>query len=401
MIALHSRRRRALVPFFVALAASGCSKPVPEAPTRQKVTVATPLEREVVDWDEYVGRFEAIEDVQLRPRVSGTIDRVLFADGQAVRKGQPLFVIDPRPYRATLGQARAQVAKAAATLHNARSEFARAQRLLATQAISREEYEQKQAVVGTTAADLQAAQENVRNALLNLEFTTIRAPVSGRISDRRVSPGNYASAGETVLSRIVSTDPIWFSFDGAESLYLKYMRQARAGERGSSRTAANPVDIQLADEPTYRWRGKMSFVDNTIDGNSGTIRAHAVVSNPDGFLTPGLFGRARLLGSGRYKALLIPDEAILTDQTRRLVYVVGAGGKAENKVVETGPLVERLRVIRRGISARDRVVIEGATLLQPGMEVDSRKVPLRPRAQDTSPNAVPETAPLPSEATAG
>ncbi|MBB5711827.1 efflux RND transporter periplasmic adaptor subunit [Sphingomonas xinjiangensis] len=383
------------------MTAAGCSKPVPEQPAKQRVTVATALQRDVVDWDEYVGRFEAIEDVQLRPRISGTIDRVLFADGEAVRKGQPLFVIDPRPYRAAVGQARAQVAKASATLRNARSEFARAGRLLATQAISREEYEQKQAMVGTTAADLQAAQENVRSALLNLEFTTVRAPVAGRISDRRVSPGNFAAAGETVLSRIVSTDPIWFSFDGAESLYLKYMRQARAGERGSSRTSANPVEIQLADEPTYRWRGKMSFVDNTIDGNSGTIRAHAVVANPDGFLTPGLFGRARLLGSGHYKAMLIPDEAIITDQTRRLVYVVGGDGKAQAKVVQTGPLVQGLRVIRAGITPNDRVVVEGGTLLQPGTSVDARRITLEPRAQDTSPNAVPETAPLPSEATAG
>ncbi|MGK6324765.1 efflux RND transporter periplasmic adaptor subunit [Sphingomonas sp. DT-51] len=363
------------------------------------MTVAVPLQRDVVDWDEYVGRFQAIEDVELRPRVSGTIDRVLFADGQTVRKGEAVFVIDPRPYAAALAQAQAQVARARASLVNARSEFTRANSLLGASAISREEFEQKQATVGTAAADVAAAEANVRNARLNLDFATVRAPTAGRISDRRVSAGNYATAGETVLSRVVSTDPMWFSFEGAESLYLKYMRQAKAGTRGSSRTAANPVDIQLADEAGYRWKGSMSFVDNTIDTNSGTIRAHAVVRNPDGFLTPGLFGRARLLGSGHYRAMLVPDEAILTDQTRKLVYVVGGDGKAQSKPVETGPLVQGLRVIRTGISPRERVVVEGMTMIQPGAVVDAQQIQLKPRAADTSPTAQPETAPPANEAT--
>ncbi len=379
---------------------AGCSKPAPPAAAQKtSVSVALPLQRDIVDWDEYVGRFEAIQDVELRPRVSGTIERVLFADGQVVKAGQPLFIVDPRPYEAAVGQADAQVARAAASLRNARSELDRAVKLAEVSAISREELEQKQANAGTAQADLGAAQAALRTARLNLQFTTVRAPVAGRVSDRRVSAGNYAAAGQTVLTRVVSTDPIWFSFEGAESLYLKYMRQAQAGARGSSRDAANPVEIQLADEPAYRWKGRMSFVDNTIDTQSGTIRAHAVVPNPGGFLTPGLFGRARLLGSGRYQAMLVPDEAIITDQTRKLIYVVGPDGKALARVVVTGPMVEGLRVIKSGLAPREKLVVEGVTMLRPGADLAAKLVTITPRAANTAPTALPETAPPASEAT--
>ena len=384
-----------------ALALAGCSggadKPAPPLP---QVTVAVPLQRDVVDWDEYVGRFEAIQDVELRPRVSGTIDRILFSNGQHVRQGQPLFIIDPRPYSAVLAQAQAQAARSSASLVNARSELARASKLLAAQAISKEEYEQKQADVRTAAADLAAAQANIRTARLNLDFTTVRSPITGLVSDRRVSTGNYAADGQTILTRVVSTDPIWFSFEGAESFYLKYLRQDRAGQRGSSRTTHNPVQVQLADESGYRWHGRMEFVDNAIDANSGTIRAHAVIANPDGFLTPGLFGRARLLGSGTYHAMLVPDEAIITDQTRKLLYVVGKDGKVVPRPVETGPQVEGLRVIKTGLGPTERVVIDGITTLQPGVTVKANQVKMQPRATNTSPVSTPDTAPPASEATA-
>jgi RND family efflux transporter MFP subunit len=383
-----------------ALALSSCSGAAKPPPPLPQVTVALPLQRDVVDWDEYVGRFEAIQDVELRPRVSGTIDRILFANGQHVRQGQPLFIIDPRPYAAALAQAQAQVAKSNAALVNARSELARADKLLAAQAISKEEYETKQANVRTAAADLAAAQANVTNARLNLGFTTVRSPITGLVSDRRVSKGNFATEGQTILTRVVSTDPIWFSFEGAESFYLKYLRQDRKGERGSSRNTPNPVEVQLADESGYRWHGRMEFVDNAIDTNSGTIRAHAVIANPDGFLTPGLFGRARLLGSGHYRAMLVPDEAIITDQTRKLVYVVGKDGKVAPRPVETGPQVEGLRVIRTGIGPSDKVAIEGITTLQPGAAVKANLVILKPRAADTSPTSQPDSAPPASEATA-
>ena len=378
---------------------AACAKEAPPAPPPPGVSVALPLQREINDWDEYVGRFEALQDAEIRPRVSGTIDRVLFTDGQYVRSGQPLFVIDPRPYRAALLQAQATQAKAQATLVNARSESARAGKLLEAQAISREEFEQKQAAVGTASADLAAGRAGVNTAQLNLSFTTVRAPVAGRVSNRRVSKGNFATEGTTVLTRVVSTDPIWFTFEGAESFYLKYLRQDRTGERGSSRGTANPVEVKLADEPTYRWRGKMDFLDNAIDQNSGTIRAHALIPNPQGFLTPGMFGRARLLGSGTYRAMLVPDEAITTDQTRKLVYVVGQDNKAAPRPVETGPLVDGLRVIKSGVKPNERVIIAGITNLQPGAVVTPKLTKIAARPGAVSPSAQPDSAPPSSEAT--
>ena len=372
----------------------------PPAPPPTQVTTAVPLQRNIVDWDEYIGRFEAIQDVEIRPRVSGAIDRVLFADGQYVGKGQALFTIDPRPYRATLAQAQAQLAKAQASRANADTELARAKKLLESQAISKEEYETKLAASRTAGADIEAARASVNMAALNLGFTTVRSPIAGRISDRRVSRGNLVSEGTTVLTRIVSTDPIWFSFDGAESFYLKYLRQDKAGTRGSSRNTPNPVEIQLADESGYRWHGRMEFVDNAIDPNSGTIRAHAVVANPDGFLTPGLFGRARLLGSGTYRAMLVPDEAVITDQTRKLVYVVGKDGKVAPRPVVTGPPIEGLRVVREGIAPTDHVVINGLTRLQPGMPVKATMTVLKPRAANTAPVSAPLSAPPAAEAQA-
>ena len=385
---------------LAALALSACSgsgKPPP--PPAPQVTVAVPLQRDVVDWDEYVGRFEAIQDVELRPRVSGTIDRVMFENGQRVSAGQALFTIDPRPYVAALGQAQAQAAKANAALVNARSELARADKLLAAQAISKEEYETKQANVRSAAADLAAGQAAVTNARLNLGFTTVRSPITGLVSDRRVSKGNFATEGTTVLTRVVSTDPIWFSFEGAESFYLKYLREAKSGERGSSRFAPNPIDIQLSDETGYNWHGRMAFVDNAIDPQTGTIRAHAVVPNHDHFLTPGMFGRARLLGSGSYQALLIPDEAITADQSRKLVMVLGRDGKVVARPVETGPEVTGLRAIRAGLAPTDLVVLDGLAQLQPGAKVEPKRTVIKPRAPDTSPTMPSVTVPQASTAT--
>lgn len=382
-----------------AAALSACSGGGgPPTPPPTQVTVAVPLQRDIVDWDEYIGRFEAIQDVELRPRVSGQIDRVLFADGQRVGKGQPLFIIDQRPYRAAYQQAQAQLAKSRANRTNAQTELTRAKTLLAASAISKEEFETKEATARSAEADVQAAEAQVTNAGLNLGFTVVRSPISGRVSDRRVSKGNLVSEGTTVLTRVVSVDPIWFSFDGAESFYLKYRRLDQAGQRKSSRDAPNPIEIQLADETGYRWHGHMDFVDNAIDPNSGTIRAHAVVANPDGFLTPGLFGRARLLGSGTYHAMLVPDEAIITDQTRKLVYVVGQDGKVAPRPVVTGPPVEGLRVVREGLAPTDHVVINGLTRLQPGMPVKANLTKLAPRAGNTAPGSEPITAPPSPEA---
>lgn len=390
--------RPAIVGTAVALA--GCGGKPPPPPPKPHVSVARPLARDVVDWDEYVGRFEAIQDASVRPRIGGTVMRILFRNGQDVRAGQPLFEIDQRPYRAALLQAKAQTGRAAATLANARTELARAQKLRGLQAVSQEELEQKLANRRTADADLNAARAAEAVAKLNLDFTIVRAPVKGRVSDKRVSIGDVVTASSTELTRVVTLDPIWFTFEGAESLYLKYSRQAVEGQRGSSRSTPNPVDIQLADESDYPHHGRMVFVDNAIDPRSGTIRAHAELPNPGRLLTPGMFGRARLLGSGTYRAMLVPDESVVTDQARKLIYVVDAKGTVAAREVETGPLVAGLRVVRKGLDPNDRVVLDGLTRMQPGAAVEAAEIRLKPRAADTAPPATAISAPPAAAATA-
>ena len=366
----------------VLVAACTGHKP-PPTPPPMRVSVAAPLQRTVVDWDEYIGRFQAPEDVALRSRVTGVVTEVLFRNGQDVKAGQALFIVDPRPYQAALDQATAQVASARATLANGQSVEWRSTELVKAQAVSQEELESNQAQVRTAQANLQAALAAAENARLNLSFTTVRAPVAGRVSDKRVSNGDQVIAGQTLLTTVVSLDPIWFEFDGAESFYLKYLREAQSGLRRSSRSSPNPVDIQLADEKTYGWRGRMEFVDNALDAQTGTIRAHAVIANPDHFLTPGMFGRARLLGSGNYPALLVPDEVITADQSRKVVFVLANGNTVAQRVVQTGPLVQGLRAIRSGLAPTDRVILDGIAQLQPGAVVSQSPRPSN-RAARTS-----------------
>lgn len=392
------RNTRTLLLAAVLMAVAACTQPAPPAPPPPTVAVATPLERNITDWDDYVGRFEAVEDVEVVPRVSGNVTRIAFREGLAVAKGALLYEIDPRPFRAALAQAEAEVARARANAAVARSELARAETLLPDNAISKELYDQKAAAAKAAEAALSAARATAESRRLDLSFTQVRAPVAGRVSDRRASLGDYVTAGQTVLTRVVSVDPIWFTFDGAESFYLKYIRQDAKGERQSSRYAPNPVEIQLADEEGYRWRGRMVFVDNALDPRSGTIKARAEVSNPDGFLVPGLFGRARLLGSGAYKGLLVPDEAVITDQTRRAVFVLGKDNKVEMRNVELGPMVEGLRVVRSGLKPGDKVVLDGLARLQPGAVVSPKAGTIKPRAANAAPVALPVSAPPPAEA---
>jgi RND family efflux transporter MFP subunit len=371
---------------------AACSGGKQDAPPPPNVTVAAPIARQVTDWDEYVGRFEAVDNVQILPRVSGQIVSVNFRQGVEVRKDQTLFEIDPRPYRAAYLQAEASVQSARAALANAGSELKRAEELKSFNAVSQQEYETRVAAQRTAAANLEAARANADARKLDLSFTNVRAPITGRVSDKRVAVGDQVAAGQTLLTTVVSVNPIWFSFEGAEAFYLKYIRQAREGGRQSSRYAPNPVEIQLSDESEYRWRGRMVFVDNAIDTGSGTIRAHAVVNNPDGFLVPGMFGRVRLLGSGAYSAWLVPDEAILTDQTRKLVYLVGKDGMTIARPVEVGPMVEGLRVIRSGIRQGEKIIIEGLGQMRPGMPVKAHQGTIKPRTNN-SPDSRPAFAP--------
>ncbi len=344
------------------------------------VTVAAPLSHSVIDWDDYVGQFVAVDSVDIRPRVSGYLQSVAFKDGQVVRRGQLLFVIDPRPYQAALDQAKGQEAHAEAALANARTELDRGQKLIAAKAVSEQAYDALVAAERQASADVVSARAAVRAAALNLQFTKVTAPLGGRISDRRIAPGNLVTGDSTVLTNIVNLNPIRFAFTGSEALYLKYQRANGEGTRTSSRNAANPVEIRLQDEPNYRWKGHMEFVDNTLDTSSGTIRGRALVDNPDSFLTPGMFGHMRLLGSGAYTALLIPDQAIVTDQTRQVVYVVDGGGVVSQKAVQLGPLSNGLRVIRAGLTANDRVIIDGMQRARPGQKVNAKtgQIPVAP-----------------------
>ncbi|HEY1612162.1 MAG TPA: efflux RND transporter periplasmic adaptor subunit [Rhizomicrobium sp.] len=399
----HEARRKRGAPALLLILAiaflTACGRDTANAPPRPHVSVAYPIVRKVIDWDDFIGRFEAVQNVTVIPRVSGAVTEVLFKNGQDVKAGQPLFLIDPRPFHAAWLQAVGDLDNAKATLTNATANYERGRKLLALDALAREQYDARLAAERTAAAQVEAAKAAVETARLNLEFATIKAPVDGRMSDRKVSIGDIVTANTTQLTTVVTLDPIWFSFEGAETFLLKYQREDKLGERRSSRTTPNPIEIQLADESGYPHRGRMVFVDNAIDPQSGTIRAKAEFANPDHFLTPGMFGRARLLASGAYQALLVPDESIITDQNRRLVYVVDNGGKVAVREVETGPLVIGLRVVRSGLKAGEKVVLDGLARLQPGMQVDETLTKLTARAADTGPQSQPLTAPPSSQAT--
>jgi len=388
---------RNIILSLAAVGLAACAAKTPPPPPTPTVTVATPLAMDVVDWDDFLGQFVAVDSVDIRPRVSGYLQQVAFKDGDTVRAGQLLFVIDPRPYQAILDQAKGQQAHAEAALINAQAEAARGQVLLAAHAISQQAYDLLLATSRTAAADVVSAKATVAAAALNLTFTRIAAPLPGRISDRRVAPGNLVTADTTVLTNIVNLDPIRFAFTGSEALYLKYQRENAAGTRESSRRAANPVEIRLQDEPTYRWKGRMEFVDNSLDPGSGTIRGRALVANPGNFLTPGMFGHMRLLGSGSYSALLIPDQAVVTDQERQVVNVVGKDNVAHAVPVELGPISRGLRVVRSGIGADDLIVIDGLQRVQSGHKVDPRRGRIAAQEPDVG-QALLNTAPQSSSA---
>lgn len=351
-----------LVSAFAAVLFSACSKPPPPHEVTPTVEVAHPLSRQVSDWDDYTGRFEAVDVVEVRPRVSGAVESVHFRDGQKVERGQLLFVIDPRPYAAQLARVRADLAGARAQLSNAEAELKRAQALVERQLVSQSQLDQKTAAQLQAAAALAAAEAAVQVQELNVSFTRIAAPIAGRVSYRRFAPGNIVSADATVLTTIVSEDPIRFVFDAPESALLKYRREA-------STAAAKTVEIKLQDEAEYRWKGRLDFIDNQLDRSSGTIRARATVANPGGFISPGMFGQMRLMAARSTDALLVPDQSIVTDQTRQVVFVVDAEGLVSQRVVEPGRLIDGLRVIRGGVTVQDRVVISGVQRARPGRKV--------------------------------
>lgn len=359
----------------------GCSqRSEAQAPPAPAVTVATPLVRAVQDWDEFTGRFEATQSVEVRARVGGYVSGVHFRDGDYVRRGQLLFSLDPRPAQAALAAARAQLSQAQAQLALARSELARSETLLESQAVSQAEVDTRRSALQTAQAAIAAANASVRARQLDVEFTRVTAPISGRVSDRRVDAGNLVAGGSSaadVLTTVVSSAPIHFVFDGSEAVLLKYQRQARRG--------AAPIQVRLQDETDFRRSGTLDFTDNAVDTASGVIRLRAVIPNADGFLKPGMFGQARLAGAGTYEAMLVPDAAVATDQARRIVYVVAADGSVAPKPVQLGPLVDGLRVVRSGLERTDRVIINGVQRIQgPGMKVTASVGQIRPVAQAQS-----------------
>ncbi|TPE63718.1 efflux RND transporter periplasmic adaptor subunit [Sandaracinobacter neustonicus] len=355
------------------------------------VTVSAPLQRAITEWDDYTGRFEASQAIDIRPRVSGQLVSVHVRDGDVVRKGQLLYTIDQRPFQAALAEARARAAAAETQVALARSEYARAARLLSDEAISREEVDALRAAAKSGEAAVAAAQAAVRSRQLDLEFTQIRAPATGRISDRRVDVGNLVSANDTLLTTLLALDPIYFSFDGSEALYLKAQR------RDGGAATTQQVEIRLQDESGYNWRGKVDFTDNAIDPGSGTMRGRAVIANPDYFLVPGLFGNMRLTSGGSVQALLVPDAAVRTDQARKVVFVVGADGIVAARAVEPGPMVGGLRSIRNGLKPEDRVIIKGVQFAMPGGKVNPRPGRIDPPAQLAA--AAPAQIPNASQAT--
>ena len=362
-------RRLKIVAASAMLAAAlyGCAKteeagPPPPAP----VTVANPISERIVDWDDFTGRFEATQSVDVRARVGGYVQAVHFKDGDFVRRGQLLFTLDPRPAQALLAAAQAQLAQANAQVALARTNLTRSQGLLASQAVSQAEVDSNTGALRTAEANVAAAQASIRARQLDIEFTRVTAPVSGRVSDRRVDPGNLVAGGSSagdIMTTIVSSAPIYFVFDGSEATLLKYQRQVRAG-------ASAPVQIRLQDEAEFSHAGSLDFTDNAINASSGTIRLRAVVPNGDGFLKPGMFGQVRVAGSGAYDALLVPDAAISAGADQRTVSVVAADGTVTPRPVVLGPLIDGLRVIRSGITAQDRVIINGGSRVrQPGQKV--------------------------------
>ena len=359
---------RCLLTALVTL--GGCARQAPPPSAPPVVMVSVPLHREVTEWDDYTGRFEAVEAVEVRPRVSGLLQSLHFRDGQHVAKGQLLFVIDPRPLAAQLEQSRAQLARARAAHVNAQAQLKRGQALISSHALSEADLESLSAAAQQTEADVAAAQASVDANALNLEFTRVVAPLDGQASYHRLAAGNLVTAETTVLTTIVTLDPIRFVFDASESALLKYKREQEQLATG------NRVDIRLQDESEYRWQGRMEFLDNALDSSSGTIRGRALVDNPKGFLTPGMFGHMRRFATHPTAAMLIPDQSVVNDQTRQIAYVVGEDGIVGQRTLEVGQLIDGMREIRAGLAPTDRVIISGVQRARPGARVDAKPAPM-------------------------
>jgi membrane fusion protein, multidrug efflux system len=366
----------------IALAAcqSRADTPAPGAMGPPPVSVAPVVKRQVQEFDEFTGRLEAPRSVDVRPRVTGYIKKVHFKDGQEVKQGELLFTIDPDPYLAELARARAQLAAAQTQAELARSQEARADKLIGVKAISAEEYDQLTSGTRNAVANVQAAEAAVQTAQLNVGYTQIWAPIAGRMSRANVTAteGNLINVGDQ-LTTIVSQDKVYAYFDAGEDAYLKYVRLAREGTRPSARTHPNPVMMGLADEDGFPHQGVMDFVDNRLNPQTGAMRARAVFDNSERRFTPGLFARIKLVGSETYSAVLTPEEAIGTDQSKKFVLVIGQDNKAQFREVKLGALIDGMRVVTSGVFPGDLVVVDGLQRVRPGMPVTPEKLPVDER----------------------
>lgn len=382
---------RNLVPARVACliamsALAGCSGEAPKqaAPPPPAVTVAKPVKQTVTDYDEYVGRFVAVDMVEVRARVSGYLEKIGFQDGQLVKQGDLLFTIDRRPFETTVAQTKAQLAQARANLAYADSDLSRGSQLVRDKTITEQSFDQRTQAKRVAEASVQAQEAAVRQAELDLQFTELKAPVAGRIGDRRVSPGNLVTGGTggttTLLATIVSIDPMRFEFTFDEASYLRYERIAGASTDDNSRSKGMKVLLRLIDEKDFTHEGTVDFVDNVIDRSSGTIRGRAQIPNPKGLFTPGMFARVRVPGSVPYEALLVPDVAIASEQVRKYVMVVGADNKATQKYVTLGQLSGNLRIVKDGLAPDERVVVNGLARIRPGVTVAPQEQGAQPAA---------------------
>jgi RND family efflux transporter MFP subunit len=351
----------------------GCAGKPADPPPAPPVTVAAVPDRDINEWDEFTGRFEAVDQVEIRPRVAGYIKRVAFAEGKEVKKGDILFEIDARPYEAELARTQAELERARSGADLAARDVQRAKRLVDVQAISREEFDTRVSGQGQGDASVRAAEAAVRTARLNLEWTQVRSPIAGRVSRAEVTAGNLVQAGPptaTLLTTVVSLDPIYVYFEGDEQTYLKYSNLARAGSRPSSRDVRNPIYMGLLNEDgQFPHQGYVDFVDNALNPQTGTIRARAVFSNKDRLFTPGLFARLKLVGSGRYRATLVLDRAVGTDQDKKFVLVLKPDSTVDYRPVHLGPLVDGLRVVTSGLKPGEKIVINGLQRARPGLKV--------------------------------
>jgi multidrug efflux system membrane fusion protein len=376
----------AAVAAAMLLALSGCDQGQPQAsqqkvaPPAPTVTVSKPAQREIVEWDEYTGRFDATQTVDIRARVSGYLNEVRFKDGQQVEQGDLLFIIDPRPFERVLEQARAELFAAKTKAENANLDVARGQPLIERKIISDKTFDDRMNLLRDAQAAVKVSEAKVKSAELDLSFATISAPISGRIGRASLTAGNWISAGSvagtTLLTTIVSQDPIYIYFDVNENNYIKYKRLAGRGVAAGAADVGAQVQVALSDERGFPHKGRLDFLDNRMDQGTGTLRARAVLANKTGLFSPGLFGRVRVAGSASYAALLIPDEAIGTDQTNKYLLVVGGDGTVTRRNVQLGPLVAGLRVVREGIGAEDWVITKGLQRARPGLKVEPRRTAL-------------------------